>query len=71
MGGGAWLKLKRIRSPPQRGLWAKTLHDVHGRHVLFFEEKKEGEREEKEEERERNRERGKNKKGLLDENVQR
>jgi len=38
MGGGAWLKLKRIRSlGTQRGFWPKTLH---GRHVLFFEERK-------------------------------
>lgn len=41
MGGGAWLKLKRIRSlGTQRGFWPKTLHGAHGRHVLFFKERK-------------------------------
>lgn len=43
MGGGAWLKLKRIRSlGTLRGFWPKTLHGAHGRHVLFFSKEEEG-----------------------------
>lgn len=37
-------KIKANSLPPQRGLWAKTLRSAHGRHVLFFEERKEKER---------------------------
>jgi len=46
MGGGAWLKLKRIRSL-RNGSWTKTLHSTHGRHVLLSSKKRKEEDSEK------------------------
>lgn len=59
-------KIKANSLPPQRSLWAKTLRDAHGRHVLFFEERKE-----KEKRKRRPQVEGRNAENLPDESVQR